>query len=80
LQIVKTARFILAAIFLSSAAMAQDKDTGPLPPAKPAGVKQADGADDEVPWLIVTSVVSLAGGLLLFRGHSTATVAPATTS
>jgi hypothetical protein len=58
--------------------MAQDTGTGPLPPAKPAGVKRANGSDDEVPWLITTAIVSLAGGLLLF-GHN-GTAAPATTS
>ena len=59
--------------------MAQDKGVGPLPPGKPAGVKQADGADDEVPWLIVTAVVSLAGGLLLFS-YKTAATTPVTTT
>ena len=77
----KTARFVVAVLFLSSAAMAQNKGMGPLPPGKPAGVRQADGAANEVPWLIVTAVVSLAGGLLLFKGTSTAAAAaPATTS
>ena len=75
----KTARFVVAALLLSSAAMAQDKDMGPLPPGKPAGVKRANGADNEVPWLIVTAVVSLVGGYILF-GHNTAAAPVATTS
>ena len=75
----KTARFIVAALLLSSAAMAQDKGVGPLPPGKPAGVKQADGADDEVPWLIVTAIVSGVGGYILL-GHKKGTAAPAPTT
>ena len=76
----KTARFVVAALFFSSAAMAQDKAIGPLPPGNPAGVRQADGATEEVPWLIVTAVVSLAGGLLLFKGTTAATTPVATTT
>ena len=73
--------FLTAALLLSSSAMAQDKATGPLPPGKPAGVKQASSVDDEVPWLLVTAVVSLAGGFLLLH-HNTPTgaAAPVSTS
>ena len=60
--------------------MAQDKGLGPLPPGKPAGVKKANGADDEVPWLIVTAVVSLVGGYLLFQSHAAVTAAPVATT
>jgi len=60
--------------------MAQDKGIGPLPPGKPAGVKQADGSDDEVPWLIVTAGVSLVGGFLLFNYKTAAATPVATTT
>jgi hypothetical protein len=68
------ARWLLALGLTFSAAMAQD---GPLPPGKPAGVKQA--SINETPYLVGAAVVATVAGLLLFK-TSNASSASSTTS
>ena len=79
-QIMKTSSILLAALLLSSSAMAQGNAQGPLPPGKPAGVKQASGSDDEVPWILVTIVGTVALGVLVLKPFSSNTPAAATTT
>ena len=77
----KTISFVLAALFLSSSVMAQEAPLAPLPPGKPAGVKQANGSDQEAPYLLAAVGVSVILGVTLFKfGKTSTTAAPTTTT
>jgi hypothetical protein len=68
---------VAAAFLLASPAMAQDQAPGPLPPGKPAGVKQAE--INEVPYLLITAVGTLVLGFAVLH-YGTSSSAPATTT
>jgi hypothetical protein len=61
-NILQISGWLLALGLTCTAAMAQD---APLPPGKPAGVKQA--SINETPYLVGAAVVATVAGLLLFK-------------
>jgi hypothetical protein len=65
---------LAAAMLAATPGLAQPVESGPLAPGRPAGVRQAE--INEVPFLIVTGVVTMVLGILVLYPHSSST-APA---
>ena len=59
---------------------AMSADTGPLPAGTVAGVKQAQSADDETPWLwLVGAGVVIGLGILILSNNNNSAAAAAVT-
>jgi beta-lactamase regulating signal transducer with metallopeptidase domain len=67
----------MAAVLITSSAFAAT-DVGPLPAGKPAGVKQAQDANDNTVWWIVGIGVIAAGIALVASGNGNGNLAPGT--